>query len=79
MSKQIRVKNSPYIFDLNLESKSNSANNINILDSNNNNTLVTTLVGSSGSLDNYKALGKPLSKPKNTKLNSNLYLTPSSG
>ena len=74
----IIIKNSPYIFDLNLESKSDSTNNINILNSNNN-TLVTILVGSSDSLNSYRILGTPSSEPKNTELDNNLYLISSSG
>ena len=37
------------------------------------------LIGSLGSSGSHKTLGTPPSKPKNTELNSNLYLTPSSG
>ena len=61
-----------------MESESNSADNINIFNSDDN-TLVTMLIGSSDSLDNHKTPGTPLSEPKNTKLDNNLYLTPSSG
>ena len=74
----IIVKNSPHIFDLNSESESDSTNNIDILDSDDN-TLVTTLVGSSGSSGSHRTPGTPPSEPKNTKLNSNLYLITSSG
>ena len=74
----IIIKNGPHVFDLDSESKSNSADNINILDSDND-ILVTILVDSSGSLGSHRTPGTPLSKPKNIKLDSNLYLTPSSG
>ena len=74
----IIVKNSLYIFNLNSESESDSADNINVLDSNND-TLVTTPAGSSGSLGSYRTPGTLQSEPKDTKLNSNLYFTPNSG
>ena len=74
----IIIKNNPHIFNLNSESKSNSADNVNILNSNNN-TLITILGGSSDSLGSYGTPGTPPSKPKNIRSNSNLYLTPSSG
>ena len=71
------VKNSSHVFDLNLESESNSANNIDVLNSDDD-TLVIMLVGSLGSLGSYGTPDTPLSEPKGTKLDSNLYLTPSS-
>ena len=74
----IIIKNDPHVFDLDSKSESNSANNINILN-NNNNTLVTISAGSSGSSGSHRTPGILLSEPKNTKLGSNLYLTPSSG
>ena len=74
----IIVKNSPHIFNLNLESKSDSTNNINILNSDDD-TLVTILVGSLGNLDNYGTSGTPPSKLKDTELGNNLYLILSSG
>ena len=61
-----------------MESESDSTNNINILNSNNN-TLITTPAGSLGSLGSHRILGTPPSKLKNTELDSNPYLTPSSG
>ena len=72
------VKNSLYIFNLSLESKSDSADNVNILDSNDN-TPVTTSAGNSGRLCSHGTLGTPPSKLKNTKLGNNLYLISSSG
>ena len=74
----IIIKNGLYIFDLNLESKSNSADNINILDSDDN-TLVIMLIGSLGSLGSYETPGTPPSELKDTELGSNLYLISSSG
>ena len=74
----IIVKNSPHIFDLNSESKSDSADNINVLDSNNN-ILVTTLTGSLGSSNSHGTPGILPSKLKDIELNSNLYFIPSSG
>ena len=74
----IIIKNGPYIFNLNSESEPNSANNINVLNSNNN-TPVTILAGSLGSLNSHKTPGTPPSKLKDTKLSNNLYLIPSFG
>ena len=74
----IIIKNGPYIFDLDSESESDSADNVNILD-NDNNIPVITPAGSSGSLGSHKTPGTPPSKLKNTKLSNSLYLTPSSG
>ena len=74
----ITVKNGPHIFDLDLESKSDSADDVNVLDSDDNISVIM-LAGSSGSLDSYGIPGTPLSELKDTGSSSNLYLTPSSG
>ena len=74
----IMVKNGPHVFDLDSESESDSANNVDILDSDNN-TLVTTPAGSLGSSGSHGTPGTPPSELKNTESDSNLYLIPSSG
>ena len=74
----IIVKNSSHIFDLNLESESDSANNINVLNSDDD-TLVIILIGSLGSSGSHRIIGTPLFELKNTKLGSNSYFTSSSG
>ena len=61
-----------------MESESNNADNIDILNSDDN-TPVTMLIGSLGSSGSHRTPGTPPFEPKNTKLDSNLYLTPSSG
>ena len=72
------VKNGPYVFNLDSESESDSADDIDVFDSDDN-TLVTTPAGSSGSSGSHETPGIPPSEPKDTELGSNLYLTPSSG
>ena len=74
----ITVKNGPYVFDLDSESESDSADDVDVLDSDDD-TLVTTPAGSLGSSGSYGTLGTPPSEPKDTELGSNPYLTPSSG